>query len=138
MLCIQGQSQFRGLTLRVIQTDQAKLGGFTEVRPGSCFELRQLIVQRVLEVFYPRVGDQRLLATAEKLIEQWQVGAVLEDGGDDEQVDARLLVEEVAGVAECHLIQLGIRAAGAQRQRIEVAGDDFCGASHGCSNGHYP
>ena len=79
----------------MIQADVAKLGRLGQIRPGAGFEDAQALVQRVLKVTYSRVRHQRFTATAEKLIEQRQVGAVVEHVGDDDQVEAIRLGEKV-------------------------------------------
>ena len=83
----------------MVQADPAKLRGFGQVGPGAGIEHRQPFVGRVLEVAHPRIGHQHRLATAEELVEQRQVGAIVEHIRDDDQVVAVGLGEEVLRIA---------------------------------------
>ncbi|MNJ32863.1 hypothetical protein D3C77_275390 [compost metagenome] len=88
------------------------------------------------EVAYTRVGHQGLLAAAEELIEQWQVGPVVEHVGHQDQVETVGFLEEVLGIAQLHAIERGIRLAGLQGQWIKVASHDLKGAcAGGCDPG---
>ena len=66
----------------------------------------------MLEVAYPRVRNQRFAAAAQELIQQRQVGAVVEHVGDDDQVVAISLGKEIRRIAQLHTIQFRIGAAG--------------------------
>lgn len=102
-----------------------KLFRLSQVRQGHGLEHVDASVQRMLEIPYPRVGHQRLAATAEELIEQWQVGPVVEHIGDQDQVEAISLGEEVRRITQLHAIECGIGLARGNRQRVEVAGHHF-------------
>ena len=68
------------------------------------------------------------------MIEQRQVGAVIQHVGDDDQVEAVGLGEEVRRVAQRHFIQCGVSPAGFNGQWVEVAGHHFQRAGLGRRN----
>src|SRR3990167_9232765 len=94
--------------LGVVQADMAKLRRLGQIRPGAGFEYAEALIERVLKVAHSGVRHQSLTATAEELVEQRQVGAVVEHVGDDNQVEAVGLGEEVCGVTQLHIIERGI------------------------------
>ncbi|MNJ60523.1 hypothetical protein D3C77_562630 [compost metagenome] len=51
------------------------------------------------EVAHPRIGHQRFATATEEVIQQRQVGAVVEHIGDDDQLVAIRLGEEVLRIA---------------------------------------
>ncbi len=51
------------------------------------------------EVPHAGVGHQRFPASAEKLVQQRQVGAVVEHIGDEDQIEAIRFAEEVLRIA---------------------------------------
>ncbi len=58
------------LALGVVQADVAKLAGLGQIRPGTGLDNIQALIQRMIEVPYPRVSHQGLPATAKKVIQQ--------------------------------------------------------------------
>ncbi len=91
----------------------------------------------MLEITHPRIGHQHLAAAAEELIQQRQVGAVVEHVGDDDQVEAVGLGEEILRITQRHPIERRIGTAGLQRQRVEVAGHHFGRAGPGRRDGRH-
>ncbi|MCY1447983.1 hypothetical protein D9M71_646280 [compost metagenome] len=83
----------------MVQADPAEFVRLGQVRQGQRFQHAQLLVQRVAEVAYPRVGHQRLAPAAEEGIQQRQVGAVVQHIGNQDQVEAVFLGKKIAAVA---------------------------------------
>ena len=118
----------------MVQADPAEFVRLGQVGQGQRFKHPQLLVERVAEVAYPRVGHQGLATTAKKSIQKRQVGTVVQHVGDQDQVEAVVLGEEVVAVAQLHTVQCGIRAAGLQGQWVQVAGHHLPGTRAGGSD----
>ncbi|MNP09115.1 hypothetical protein D3C76_1012070 [compost metagenome] len=77
------------------------------------------------EIPHSGIRHQCLSAAAEELVEQRQVGPVVQHIRHQDQIEAIGLGEKVRRVIELYVIELGIGPTRGNRQRVKVAGQYF-------------